>query len=541
MRFSRIPVPILICILFSSAASSRDVTVEETPIKEEIGTKDGLVLGERIDDDLLVFRGIPYAAPPVGRLRWQPPQPVEPWAGIRNCTKFGDACPQPANDLLGPSAGVRESKSEDCLYLNIWTAAGQADAKYPVMVWIHGGGFTTGAGSLPMYDGAALARAGVVLVTINYRLGPFGFFAHPALSRESANKVSGNYGLLDQMKALAWVRDNIERFGGDPGNVTIFGESAGSAAVCRLMVSPLSKGLFHRAIAQSGGAHGRNQYLKQSAGGIESAESMGERLCRKLGCDTEEDPLGALRRVSADDLLDAAAPAVGLYGQGDKYRPVVDGWILPDDPGRLFDAGKAHNVPLVIGSNADEGTIFIRQIPIRGKLGYRIFLRTVAGNRAGEVETLFPVESDADIQASLNKLTTAFAFAAPARAIARALDRQKTPVYLYQFTRVSPSRLLEPYGAFHSLEIAYVFGNFRGALTAEPADEKLSETMRAYWIQFAKTGNPNLPALPGWPKYSEKSDVHLELGETIRTGTGLYREACDIYDALAEGFSSPAK
>jgi para-nitrobenzyl esterase len=541
MNFPGIPNPALVCVLLLGAVFPEGTPPAPNTVTEEAILKDGPIRGQKIDASLIVFRGIPYAAPPVGPLRWKPPQPFEPWKEPRDATRFGNACHQPANDLLGPSARVAEPKSEDCLYLNIWTAATRRDEKRPVMVWIHGGGFTTGAGSMAMYDGGTLARAGVVLVTINYRLGPFGFFAHPSLSRESPRGVSGNYGLLDQIQALTWVRDNIERFGGDPGKVTIFGESAGSAAVCRLMVSPLSQGLFHRAIAQSGGAHGRNPYLRQSVGNIESAESMGERLARKLGCDAAEDPLDALRKISAGDLLDTAAPAVGLYSQGDKYRPVVDGWVLPDDPGRLFNAGKAHHIPLIIGSNADEGTIFVRQIPIKGILGYRLFLRSVAGDRAGNVERLFPVASEAEIQGSLNKLTTAFAFAAPARAIARALDRQDTPAYLYHFTKVPPSQLLKPYGAFHSLEIAYVFGNFRGALTAGPADKKLSDAMRAYWIQFAETGNPNHPALPRWPQYAASSDAYLELGEALEIKTGLYREACDIYDSLTEEFSTPAR
>jgi para-nitrobenzyl esterase len=504
------------------------------PLSEEIRLLDGPIRGERIGENLLVYRGIPFAAPPVGDLRWKPPQPVASWNETRNSIAFGNACPQPPNELFGPEAQAMGPISEDCLYLNVWTAARQDDEKRPVMFWIHGGGFTTGAGSMPMYDGGTLARDGVVLVTINYRLGPFGFFAHPLLSAESPHNASGNYGLLDQIAALEWVHRNIARFGGDPGNVTIFGESAGSASVCRLLVSPLSRGLFHRAIAQSGGVHGRNKHLRENWDGTESAEAMGERLQRRLVPDAAGDPMAALRRVPAEELLKAAAPAVGLYGQGDKYRPVVDGWVLPDDPGRLFDTGKAQNVPFLTGTNADEGTIFIRQLPIRRKTGYRLILRSIAQDRADDIEKLFPVETADAIPDALNKLTTALAFVAPARAMVRALDRQNTPAYLYHFTRVPASPLLKTYGAFHSLEIAYIFGNFRGALTAGPADNELSKTVRAYWIQFARTGDPNLPSLPGWPAYSKKSDVYLEIGDSIKIGTRLYKDACDIFDEMTD-------
>lgn len=247
----------------------------EDPVKTESGLVSGLAAGP--SGEVRVYRGIPFAAPPVGPLRWKPPQPANSWDGVRECTRFGPWCPQPRPFVAFESGQIQ---SEDCLYLNVWTAARSAGDRLPVMFWIHGGGFTTGSGAMASYDGTALARQGVVVVTINYRLGPFGYLAHPLLSRESPQGVSGNYGHLDQIAALHWVRKNIAAFGGDPGCVTIFGESAGAMSVCRLMVSPLARGLFHRAIAQSGGAHGRNRHLREPRGLLAPMEAEGERIAR---------------------------------------------------------------------------------------------------------------------------------------------------------------------------------------------------------------------------------------------------------------------
>jgi para-nitrobenzyl esterase len=516
--------PIFLAVLTSIGA--RGGAHFEGPIRTDSGLISGLTVGE--NKDVHVYKGIPFAAPPVGDLRWKAPQRVKPWEGIRACTEFGHWSPQPRS-LLGFASG---NQSEDCLYLNVWTPAKSASGKLPVMVWIHGGGFTTGSGALQAYDGEALARHGAVVVTINYRLGPFGFFAHPLLSKESPQGVSGNYGFLDQIAALEWVQRNIAAFGGNPKCVTIFGESAGSASVCRLMISPLTRGLFQRAIAESGGAHGRNRHLREQSGLMESMEKVGEQIAQKLGCDKAEDPLAALRAKTADDLLRASEPAQGLYDSGTRFGPVVDGWAIPDDPGDMFDAGLQHDVPLMIGSNGDEGTLFLVQMPVQRVAGYRLMVSTLFGQYAEEALRLFPCASDDQLRAALTRFTTVTAFAAPARALAKDMTKKKSPAFLYQFTHVSPALKARGMGATHAAEIPYVFGTLRAGLAYDAKDQGLSRVMQACWVQFAKTGKPNGAGLPKWPAYNAKSDAHLEFGDQIKVGHGLYKEACDLLEKV---------
>ena len=490
----------------------------------------GLVTGVTADGAraVRVFRGIPYAAPPVGARRWRPPQPCAPWEGVRACDRFGSACPQPPA-LIGGDVGRH---SEDCLFLNLWTAAGEAQARLPVMVWIHGGGHTTGSGSQPLYDGVRLAQDGVVLVTINYRLGPFGYLAHPLLSRESAQGVSGNYGLLDQIAALQWVRRNVAAFGGDPGCVTIFGESAGAASVARLMVSPLARGLFHRAIAQSGGPVGHNRHLREAWYGQESMESVGERLAKQLGCADAPDPLVALRAKSPEEILRAANPVVGLFGKGNRFGPVVDGWALPDDPFVLFESGRQCAVPLLAGFNANEGTVFLRNAPARGEAGYRLLLRLWFGERAERARELFPIENG-DLDGALDRLVTLAAFGQPARAMARAMGKVNAPGYLYYFSQVPPAAAERKLGAFHSAEILYLFGNFPALAAPREEDTALSRSLRACWVNFARTGSPNGAGLPEWPAHDARGDVALQFGREIRARPHLFTEALDFLEAAA--------
>jgi para-nitrobenzyl esterase len=503
------------------------------------GLISGVVLGEQ--GDIRAYKGVPFAAPPVGELRWKPPQPVKPWDGVRACTNVGGFCPQPKQIAFTHEDG---QQSEDCLYLNVWTPAKDETAKLPVMFWIHGGGYTTGSGGLKSYDGEKLARSGVVVVTINYRLGPFGFFAHPLLTKESEHASSGNYGMLDQIFALQWAQRNIAAFGGDPHCVMIFGESAGSASVSRLMVTPLAKGLFHRALAQSGGPIGQNRKLKETAGRTESAESMGERLAKALGCDTAPDVLAALRAKTPEEILKAAEPAQGLFGKGMKFGPVVDGWVLPEDPALMWEQGKQHPMPFITGSNADEGTIFLRQLPIKRALGYKLVLRTMYGAHADEMSKLFPAEKDEDVPDAMSKLTGVGAFIYPAREMVRWMEKIKQPSGLYHFTRVPKTAQERNLGAFHGLEIAYVFGNVRPAFVLDEVDRNLAETMRAYWVNFAKTGNPNGPGLPDWPIYCVEKDQHLELGDKIEPKAGLWKDACDLMAKIrrekGEGAAEPA-
>jgi para-nitrobenzyl esterase len=402
------------------------------------------------------------------------------------------------------------------------------------MVWIHGGGYTTGSGSSSVYDGESLARRGVVLVSVNYRLGPFGWLAHPLLSKESEKGVSGNYGLLDQIAALRWVNANAAAFGGDPDRVTIFGESAGAGSVCRLMVCPLAKGLFHRAIAQSGGAHGRNRHLRETWYGLEPAQKLGETLAEALDCDSAPDPLAALRAKTAEEVLEASDPAQGLFGKGTKFGPVVDGWALPDDPAAMMAAGQAAEVPFLAGFNADEGTVFLQQLPVRRPAGYRLAIQTLFEEDAEEILKLYPASSGDEVAASLNRLVTVSAFGGPARWMARVLARPEAPTRLYFFERVPPRSPLRGFGAFHGAEIAYVFGtgSATAALGWEERDRALSETMQAFWVRFAASGDPNGEGLPPWPAYSGEKDEAMAFGDGVELRSGLFKEGMELFEKI---------
>ena len=523
-------MPVALSILMMTAAALAAAAPPAAPSSEApVRLDSGLITGAAVGDGgVRVYKGIPFAAPPVGYLRWMPPAPVAAWNGVRACAEFGPWCPQP-QPLLGREVG---KQSEDCLYLNVWTAAKAPGEKRPVMVWIHGGGCTTGSGSQPYYDGTAFARAGVVLVTINYRLGPFGCFAHPLLSKESPQGVSGNYGLLDQIEALKWVQQNIAAFGGDPGCVTIFGESAGSMSVCRLMISPLARGLFHRAIAESGGAHGRNRGLRDTREGMEPMEKVGQDLAAKLGCDKESDVLAALRAKSAADVLAASDPAQGLFGKGIKWGWIVDGWAIPDDPQALFEAGKEAPVPFLLGTNADEGTVFTQALPIKHPAGYQVLVHTLYKEHAAEMLALFPCANDDEVRPALNRLTTVQSFVAPARALAALHQKAGYKAYLYHFTRVSPHYRDRGLGACHAGEIPYVFASIGRAPGFTEKDFEVSKTMNACWARFAAAGDPNAPGLPAWPAYLAATDQYLEFGDTIEVKTGLYKAACDLIEKL---------
>jgi para-nitrobenzyl esterase len=489
----------------------------------------GPILGVQ-EAGIWVFKGIPYAAPPVGDLRWRPPQPVTPWQDVRQCVEPGPSCPQPAaGGVFYLDVGETD---EDCLYLNVWSPAESSAERLPVMVWIHGGSFVTGSGSMAVYDGANLAAEGVVVVTINYRLGPLGFLAHPALAAESAEGTSGDYGLLDQIAALRWVQRNIAAFGGDPGRVTVFGESAGAISILDLLVSPLAEGLFQRAIAQSG-------ILLDTGFGVSTAaakaqaEAAGEEFVKRLGVDPSGDALAQMRALSAAELLAAGGSGEDLMDQGLTWKPVADGYVLSDLPTDLWLAGRQAKVPLLIGSNADEGNAFLAGLT--GSTDeFRLQMGRIFGPYVDEALALYPVASPADITPAFSRMLTEVGFASTARFAAAAMSAV-APAYLYQFTRVP---LGNPLGAFHGVEIPYVFGN-AGLFTAlgdiQQADYDLSGAMMGYWVRFAATGDPNGDGAVPWPEYDSTTDRHLELGDTIGTKAGLYKEACDLADRMRKG------
>jgi para-nitrobenzyl esterase len=480
-----------------------------------------------LEDGVWTYLGIPYAAPPVGELRWREPQPAEPWSDVLACDDFGPACPQPPWPYPVIS-GIMDVgvTSEDCLYLNVWTPAESPEESMPVMVWIYGGAFTTGASNLPIYNGLHLAERGVVVVSFNYRVGPFGFMAHPFLSEESPNGVSGNYGMLDQIAALEWVRENIEVFGGDPKNVTIFGESAGGSSVCNLMVSPLAEGLFHRAIVESGGFLDFGIPSGDDGNALRGAEKVGEKIARDLGVNDADGVLAAMREKTSQELLEAASKQTSALGMME-MGPVVDGWVLPEAPSTLFAAGKQQSVPLLIGTNADEGVYFA---PDMTQQQYNLMLSYIYGEHADEVYALFPADTPEQVKPAFSRLLTEMGFAAGSRFAAESMGEVGAPAYLYRFTKASSDPRLRELGAFHGIEIAYVFGNADKVPQATPdeADVSLSEAMMSYWVNFAATGDPNGPGLPQWPAFAGESDLYQELGETIATRNGYYPQAFEL-------------
>jgi para-nitrobenzyl esterase len=503
------------------------VAASTDPVRVEQGLLAGAT---ESSSGIHVYRGIPFAAPPVGDLRWKAPQPPAPWQGVRQATEFSNACWQ---TQYPAAAAIYQAKlpplSEDCLYLNIWTRAKSAKDRLPVMVWIHGGGFTRGFAGTRSYDGEVLARKGAVIVTINYRLGVFGFFAHPALSAESGRHGSGNYALLDQIAALQWVQKNIAAFGGDPGRVTIFGESAGSWAVNALMASPLAKGLFHRAIGESGGSFSPMKTLAD-------AEKEGEKLAASLmsapSADTKDE---AGQSASAKEILKTlrAKPAEELLKASDAetVRPMVDGWVLPQDIATIFSEGKQNDVPLIVGYNADEGTTLA---PQAANLKATMFMGGVYqryGAQADALLKIYPAASDEQAVASFYSAYRDQAFGWEMRTWARQATKSgHQPAYLYYFSRRPPGPQSAKLRAFHASEIAYVFGTFVWPFPWEEADKKLSEAITSYWVNFAATGNPNGGNLTKWPAYNAKDDQALEFGDQIAVRSEINKAGLDFFD-----------
>lgn len=479
--------------------------------------------------DIAVFRGVPYAEPPVGDLRWKPPVPLKPRDGARPAKDFAASCAQTDRlqvwtrsiaQVFGTEGQVATAPmvtSEDCLYLNVWT--GRRTTKAPVMVWIHGGSNLNGEGSTDWYEGTNLAARGVVVVTINYRLGVFGFLAHPALTAESPNHASGNYGLLDQLEALRWVRRNIASFGGDPGNVTVFGESAGAIDIIHLMASPQSAGLFHRAIAQSGAPMAAMFPLKMG-------EMQGVGFAKRLVADTTA-PLSAMRAASTADVLATGTKAMAT---GQLFGPIVDGWVLPDMTVRIFESGRQLKVPLLIGTNALEMTTLRGYMPRMepGAPGVTKWVGQTFGSAAPQVLAAYPVSDSAAAPRVALELATDLLFTCPTRIAARLMRRAGAPVYRYQFTRVLPGG--ESLGAYHGAEIGYVFGNQLPWLPHEPVDNRISATMMGYWTRFAATGDPNGGDAPHWPLDAADRPVSLELADVAAPVEGLKGPACDAME-----------
>lgn len=487
--------------------------VDAGPIKIESGKVIGGNTGK--NNSIRVYKGIPYAAPPVGALRWKPPAPVIPWDGIRPAVEYGPAAMQNPS----PFGGVMEDvwRSEDCLYLNIWTPATSSEENLPVMVWIHGGGFTLGSGSSPDYIGTPLAEKGVVLVTLNYRIHVFGAFAHPLLTKESTHHASGNYGLMDQMAALQWVRKNIRYFGGNPDRVTVFGESAGSRSVSLLTASPEAKDLFHGGICQSGA-------LRDVSQPLEDREKEGLRIAKILGAKT----LDELRALSYEVLSGAGAF---------NANPMVDGWIIPEDPRALYRQGKQHDIPLIIGTNKDEMTLLQRVLP-QEKRTLKEFKQMIIKRyreNAPVVYAMYKPETEADLPEAMNRHATDCEMILQARRQVRWMENKQEKSYLYHFTRIPPTKAGEKLGAHHGGEIPYIFGRIGpkwGSVSG--IDNKLSHAFMTYWTQFAKTGDPNGGELPLWPAYTTENDTHMNFGEEIKPDRNLRKAYLDVLEPLVE-------
>ena len=483
-----------------------------------VKTEQGKVRGKTINDGKVkAFLGLPYAAPPVGDLRWKAPQPPAKWKGERDATKFGAHCAQVRiwDDIAFQDAGP----SEDCLFLNVYAPAGaSARSKLPVMFWIHGGGYAAGASSEPRHNGDFLPTKGVVLVTINYRLGVFGFLATADLARE-AGGAAGNYGLLDMVAALEWVKANIGNFGGDPGNVTIFGESAGSFAVSTLMASPLARGLFHRAIGESGSALGDGLFN----GTLEAGEEKDGKWVASLGVKS----LQELRAFPTDKVLDAAKTR-GMVG----FSPVVDGKFLTEPVEATYAAGRQARVPLLAGWNRDENTSLANGMTAEK---WKTYAAEHFAGRAEEFLKLYPGETD--VQASRSAADyggDSFIAFGTWKWIEAHRQTGESPVYRYHFELPAlPSKYHPDAAAFHSDDIEYVFGTLdtRPGETVRPEDRKLSEQMMSYWTNFAKTGDPNGAGLPEWPKYG-KDDALIHLDSNITSGPDTLRSR---YEFLMKG------
>ncbi len=493
---------------------------QEAPVVTVTG---GQVRGQSLKDGGAVFKGIPYAQPPLADLRWRKPAPVKPWNRVRDAVQFGGECAQ------NPMWGHPKVVNEDCLYVNVWTQEWPAKSLKPVMVWIHGGGNVAGSGN---ENGESLARHGIVLVSFNYRLDIFGFLAHPELTAESADHASGNYGLMDQIAALQWVQENIKKFGGDPANVTIFGESAGAMDVNLLMASPGAKGLFHRVIAESGSI-----LLAGGAAPLTVAEQRGVKFAELAGVGTGGSAVKALRAASVEQLLEAFGKFAGPSGVPSSLMVAVDGHVLPKSPAEVFASGKQIPAALIIGINAREfgGPAEAAQVKKQIEQDY--------GSLAAKALPLYGISTAADGTVSQSapdpiygkagdQFATDTNFRCPAMMVADWNSQAGIPTYEFQFSRGIPGH--PEIGAIHASEVVYVFGNLDQPNPMRPkyeaADYAISKAMQEYWTNFAKTGNPDETGLPPWPAYKVQSRKFLEFTDSGPVaGAQLRQKQCEVF------------
>jgi para-nitrobenzyl esterase len=492
-----------VALALGSACHAEDVHNSSAPTVTLVS---GRLRGMRFGNERkrVAFLGVPYAAPPTGELRWKPPEPFAGWVGMRDATRFGAACPQLPEPWL-----TYPHWSEDCLFLNVWTRQMSARHTQPVIVFFHGGSNRAGYSQLDQL-GPSLSRSGLVVVSANYRLGPLGFLAHPALTAESGHASSGNYGLLDQIRALTWVRQNIARFGGDPGRITVMGQSAGAVDICLLMASPLARGLFQKAILESGDCQSAlNKDIRApiSVNGISgTGEEAGERMAADLGISNSPDILKKLRSVPVDTILKAMSSDRDL-----QFDAIVDGWVVPEQPAKIFAEGRQAHIPVLVGSNADEATVFG---PGPANLSeYLKYLQSDAGIYADQELQAWPASSDAEVPAQYLKLEN-MSFAYGAWSMARATTRARQPAYLYLFTWIQTGKRAS-LGAHHGEELPFLDDAYPSSWGSSSGDQTFGEILRTYWSNFAMTGDPTSPGLPKWPTFDPGSDYVFSLGQQI--------------------------
>lgn len=533
---------VTLLLLFALALMSYGASsVHAQQQQQQVRVGAGLVAGTMNSNPYLrVFKGIPFAAPPVGNLRWRAPQPVAAWRGARQATTFGARCMQGPiySDMIFRDEGARE----DCLYLNVWTPAHTAKEKLPVMVWIYGGGFQAGAASEPRQDGERLAQKGVVVVSFNYRLGAFGFLAHPELSRESGHGASGNYGLMDQAAALRWVQKNIAAFGGDSQKVTIFGESAGSFSVSALMASPIAQGLFQRAVGESGAyfAAGNGTLAQQS---LAETEQTGAKFATSLGANS----LAELRAKPADQVLQAA-----LVNRALRFAPNIDGYFLPTDPYSIYTQGKQSHIPLLAGWNAGEGRAFVTLAKNKPTVhSFTEQARAAYGASGDELLKYYPAATDEmALESAVALAGDNFIGYVTWKWLEMQSATGNAATYRYSFDRVPPFAPVtradgvivtaKEMGARHAGEIEYVFGALK-SLNAplQEEDWKLSDVVMTYWTNFAKTGDPNGANLPRWPRYDKQSSYQvMHLDRDVRALPDAQRGRYEFLDRQAAKFRS---
>ena len=475
----------------NSAPAAKSEAVEAPPLTTTVEVTGGTIEGVE-QDGIFSYKGIPFAAPPVGDLRWKAPAPVKPWTGVKKADAFECACMQ-ASGSMGNTAPV----SEDCLYLNVWTPAKKTDEKIPVIYWVHGGGYVGGSTATPMYDGTGFAKKGVILVAVAYRLGPFGFLAHPELSSESGHG-SGSYGMLDMIAGLKWVKENITKFGGDPSNVTIFGHSAGGAAISLLAASPLTKGLFHHAICMSGGSFTPLQTSKQAGIGLgipalNFAESTGEEFLKELGVSD----ITAARALSAEEIQSKLTGGMG----GMRFRPAADGYVTPNDLYSLYQAGDFNDTPVLLGNTSDEMGSFGPAQDVTPE-EFENQIKSQYGPYADNILSVYPHSTDAEATRSSKDIRNS-SFAWNTWTWSRLQSRygkNNAYQYYYDYHPGSPDG-----GSGHGSDVPYAFQTLGGGPAGEPTPEalKLSDMISSYWINFARTGDPNAPGLPEWPAFNQ--------------------------------------